>query len=114
YISHRLNEVLTLADDVMVLRNGERVAQFARDACDIGAITRAMLGTSMSEAFPPRPQRTPGEVVLEARGLTRAPALNDVSLQVRKGEIVGIAGLVGAGKTELLRALFGADPVDSG
>ena len=114
YISHRLNEVQEIADEIIVLRNGERVAHFHSGTPDLAAITEAMLGTSMLESFPPKPDRTAGNIVFEARNLKRRGVLKNVSLSVRKGEVIGIAGLVGAGKTELLRVLFGADPVDSG
>lgn len=114
YISHRLNEVQEIADEIVVLRNGERVAHFDSGTPDLGQITQAMLGTSMRESFPPKPARQAGTVVFEARNLVRRNMLHDVSIQVRQGEVIAIAGLVGAGKTELLRALFGADPVDSG
>lgn len=113
YISHRLMEVASIADDILVLRNGRKITQFPVGEFDIGRISEAMLGEALEAMYPPK-ESTPGEVVLEARGLTRRNALDHISLTARRGEIVGIAGLVGAGKTELLRAIFGADPLDAG
>ncbi|NJL92956.1 MAG: sugar ABC transporter ATP-binding protein [Anaerolineae bacterium] len=114
YISHRLAEVREIADDITILRGGEKVAEFPVGDFDVGRISEAMLGTAMTEAYPPKRVEAPGDVMLEAKNLSRRRALQDVSFSVRQGEILGIAGLVGAGKTELVRALFGADRVDSG
>lgn len=118
YISHRLGEVRQIADEISILRNGRKVAHFPMNAestpVHIAQISEAMLGVQPKDAFPPRSVRSPGSVVLEAKGLTRRGHVRGVDLTVRKGEIVGIAGLVGAGKTELLRLLFGADTLDGG
>jgi simple sugar transport system ATP-binding protein len=114
YISHRLMEVATLADDITVLRSGRKVAQFAVSDFDIGRISEAMLGSAVTDIFPPKPAHVPSSIILTANGLARRGKLRDVSLNVRKGEILGVAGLVGAGKTELLRAIFGADALDAG
>jgi len=114
YISHRLMEVAAIADDIMVLRNGRKVAHFPVADFDVGRISEAMLGTAITNVYPPKREQAPGEVILKVEHLTRARKLHGVSFLARQGEIVGVAGLVGAGKTELLRALFGADPVDHG
>jgi simple sugar transport system ATP-binding protein len=113
YISHRLMEVAAIADEVIVLRNGRKITQFPVAEFDVGRISEAMLGTAITEVYPPKGTSV-GGVVLEAEGLSRQGKLRDVHLQVRQGEILGVAGLVGAGKTELLRALFGADALDGG
>jgi simple sugar transport system ATP-binding protein len=113
YISHRLSEVRALAEETTVLRGGRRVAYFT-GAVDPGQVIEAMLGAPAADAFPPRVEQPPGPVVLEARGLERRGTVHNVSLVVRRGEVLGIAGLVGAGKTELLRLLFGADQLDAG
>ncbi len=114
YISHRLAEVQRIADDIAVLRNGHKVASFPVSEFDVRRISEAMLGAPVTEAYPPKQDLVTDKVMLEARNLSRAPLLNDISFSVQQGEILGVAGLVGAGKTELMRALFGADPVDDG
>lgn len=114
YISHRLAEVRRISDHITILRNGKKVADFPTTAFDVGRISEGMLGAPVTEAYPPKQDHVTDRVMLEARGLTRRKALRNVSLKVHQGEILGVAGLVGAGKTELMRALFGADPVESG
>ena len=114
YISHRLAEVQRIADDITILRNGHKVAEFPVSEFDVGRISEGMLGAPVTEAYPPKQDLATDQIMLEARALTRKPVLHDVSFQVRQGEILGIAGLVGAGKTELMRVLFGADTLDSG
>jgi simple sugar transport system ATP-binding protein len=114
YISHRLMEVAALADDITVLRNGRKITQFPVAEFDFGRVSEAMLGSAITDIYPPRSVRLPGEVLFSAKGLIRRGKLRDISLSVRQGEILGVAGLVGAGKTELLRALFGADALDGG
>jgi ABC-type sugar transport system ATPase subunit len=115
YVSHFLKEVLTLADDVTVLRDGRLVRTSPSVDETPASLIEAMLGRPMETAFPekrPAPASVP--VVLEVRGVTRGTRLRDVSFDVRAGEIVGLAGLVGSGRTEVARAIFGADPVDAG
>jgi ribose transport system ATP-binding protein len=112
YISHRLEEVLRVADDVTVLRNGRLVGSFDAGELDQAALTRHIVGRDVDQVM-----HRPGEadpVVLRVSGLTRRPAVRDVSLTVHRGEILGVAGLVGAGRTELARLLIGADPIQSG
>ncbi len=114
YVSHRLEEVLALADRYTVLRDGRYVATRARGEVDRDGLIRLMVGREAG-LIPPRPDTRPGAPVLELRGLgCAASGVADVSLEVRAGEIVGIAGLVGAGRTELARAVFGLTPADSG
>jgi ribose transport system ATP-binding protein len=114
YISHRLEEIRQIADRVVVLRDGEKVREFDSADIPVRTIVEAMVGRSMEQMFPPL--ATPAaETVLEVRGLTSpSDRFRDVSFSVRKGEIFGIAGLVGAGRTELVRAIAGADPIRSG
>jgi ABC-type sugar transport system ATPase subunit len=114
-ISHHLDEVLAVCSHVTVMRDGHVVR--TGDTADEtpSTLVNAMIGREMTLEYPP--QRPPGpeaKVVLEARGLTRGRALDDVSVTVRSGEIVGLAGLVGSGRTEVARAIFGADPLDAG
>lgn len=113
YISHRLEEVFEVCDRATVLRDGRVIESRPVSDWTHDDIVRAMVGREIVEQYPRR-YREIGDVVLEVSGLTRTGALHDVSLTLRRGEIVGIAGLVGAGRTELARAIFGADPVDAG
>ncbi len=114
YISHRLEEIRQIADRVVVMRDGAKVREFDSADVPVRTIVEAMVGRSMDQMFPPH-ARPGDETVLEVRGLTSsAGRFRDVSFSVRKGEIFGIAGLVGAGRTELVRAIAGADPIRSG
>ena len=113
YISHRLEEIFSIADRVTVLRDGANVGQRA-----IGQITRTemiqmMVGRELKDEFPNR-SITIGAPRLEVEGLRRGSAVRDVSFSVRRGEIVALTGLVGAGRTELARLIFGADRRDAG
>ena len=113
YISHRLQEVMEIGDRVTVLRDGRHIE--TRDVAGItpDQMVRLMVGRDLSEMFP-KLDLEPGEPVLTVTGLTRAGQFDDVSLDVRANEIVGLAGLVGSGRTEVARAIFGLDPFDSG
>ena len=114
YISHRLREVFTLSDRITVIKDGSVVKTVPTSEVDSRGLVRLMVGRELSDYFPDRgaPEDL-GDVRLEAKGLSTA-LLRDVSLQVRAGEIVGLGGLVGSGRTEVARALFGADPVTGG
>ena len=114
YISHRLEELLVIADRVTVLRDGRTID--TREVATVGRseLIRLMVGRELDEVFPKR-EVEKGDVVLELQGLgSRAAGVRGVSLQVRAGEIFGLCGLVGAGRTELARTLFGLDPIDEG
>ncbi len=109
YISHRLDEIFELGDTVTVLRDGRHVA--TRPVAEIGdrsELIRMMIGKTVYEGYEPRPD-VRRDVVLQVKGLSNHK-LNDVSFDVHRGEIAGFYGLVGAGKTELARAIYGADP----
>ena len=113
YITHRLDELRSVGDRVTVLRDGETV-----HTCDLRDLTREqliqyMVGREMTAIYQREPL-PPGEELLRVEHLTREPVLHDVSLSLHAGEIVGMAGLIGAGRTELCRAIFGLDPVTSG
>jgi rhamnose transport system ATP-binding protein len=114
YISHRLEELTRVADRVTVLRDGKHVATKMMSEVSGGELIRLMVGRELSAVFPK--QIVPlGDVVLEARNLScSAGGVRGVNLSLRAGEIVGLAGLVGAGRTELARVLFGLTPADSG
>lgn len=113
YVSHRLDEVRRIADRISVLRDGRLVATRPASELNLDEAVRLMVGSNpSSDEF--RHSRTPGEVALRVRNLSRGDRVRDVSLDVRAGEVVGVSGLVGSGRTELLRAIFGADEADSG
>ncbi len=110
YVSHVLADVLALCDTVTVLKDGRHVKTVAAKGETIDSLVTAMLGRAMDLVFPARQPPPPdAPVVLSVRGLTRLPAFSDISFDIRTGEIVGLAGLVGSGRTEIARAVFGAD-----
>jgi rhamnose transport system ATP-binding protein len=114
YISHRLEEILSIADRVTVLRDGSTVGTHPREGLQRGTLINLMIGRELSAIFPKR-SVPPGEVALELRGLAcESAGIHDVSLHVRSGEIVGLAGLVGSGRTELAQTIFGLTPADAG
>ncbi|MBG6144725.1 sugar ABC transporter ATP-binding protein [Roseibium album] len=114
YISHRLEEIKQIADRIVVMRDGEKVQEFDTADVPIRTIVEAMVGRSMEQMFPPL-ARPEDSQVLKVSGLTSPTGrFRDVSFSVRKGEIFGIAGLVGAGRTELVRSIAGADPIQTG
>jgi ABC-type sugar transport system ATPase subunit len=115
YVSHLLEEVLALVDTVTVLRDGKVVRTGAAAEESPERLVSAMLGRSMELVFPEKsdiPEEAP--VVLSVRGLSRPPAVQDVSLHIREGEIVGLAGLIGSGRSEVARMIFGADRPTAG
>jgi ABC-type sugar transport system ATPase subunit len=115
YISHRMEELPRIADRVTVLRDGHVVETRAAADFPIDEIIHAMVGRKLETQFPELPPVPAGApLVLDVRDLVRAPAVGGVSLSVRAGEIVGLAGLVGAGRTEILRSIAGADLPDRG
>jgi ribose transport system ATP-binding protein len=113
YISHRLEEVARIGQRVTVLRDGRRIATHDVAAVSLPELVRLMANRELKDHFPKR-RVPPGEEVLRVLGLTRGRALRDVSLSLRRGEVVGLSGLLGAGRTELARAIIGADKVESG
>jgi rhamnose transport system ATP-binding protein len=114
YVSHRLEEVLAVADRVTVMRDGAVVATLAADRTNSTELVKLMVGRPIEDVYPKR-RSSPGEILLDVRGLSSAAlGLSDVSISVRTGEIVGLFGLVGAGRTELARVLFGLERADRG
>ena len=114
YISHRMDEIKRITDRIVVLRDGERVQEFTDSATPVRTIVESMVGRSLDRLFPalPVPEDRP---VIKVEGLTAMDgSFRDVSFEVRAGEIFGIAGLVGAGRTELVRAISGADALKAG
>ena len=112
YISHRITEVFRIADKITVMRDGKIVGVTETSEIDRDGLIRAMVGREVSDTYPKRDFAT-GEVILDIQGLSGG-FVKDVNFQVHKGEILGLAGLVGAGRTESMRMVFGADPIDEG
>jgi rhamnose transport system ATP-binding protein len=114
YISHRLEEIFALADRVTVLRDGESVGTHPASGIDEGTLIQLMVGREVAQIYPPA-ESAPGEPVLALENVgCRASGVAGVSFEVRAGEVFGLAGLVGAGRTELARILFGMTPADAG
>ena len=114
FITHRLNELTACADRVVVLRDGKLVGHLPKEKITHGEMIRLMIGRDLKSLYQP-PAAPPGDTVLEVRDLrTQAHPDHAVSLAVRKGEILGLAGLIGAGRTELARSIFGIDKVLGG
>jgi ribose transport system ATP-binding protein len=109
YISHRLREVFEIGNHITVLRDGRVAASLEPSKTSINDLVRLMVGRDVDTGYGRHFCERPGKVVLETRALASSNGVRDVSIQVRAGEIVGLAGLVGAGRTELVRAIFGAD-----
>ena len=114
HISHRLEELKQISDRVTVMRDGRFVATLATAEARLEQIITMMVGRTIFEEATEIPEAAKDEVVLEVRNLNRGRMVRDVSFELRRGEILGFAGLVGAGRTEVARAVFGADRADSG
>ncbi|MER7278891.1 sugar ABC transporter ATP-binding protein [Dactylosporangium sp. NPDC000244] len=113
FISHRFDEVFALCQRITVMRDGQWVSTDPADELTVADVVRRMVGREVGELFP-KEEAAIGEARLEVRGLNRQGAFHDVSFTVRSGEIVALAGLVGAGRSEVIRAVFGVDRYDSG
>ncbi|MDO4313978.1 MAG: sugar ABC transporter ATP-binding protein [Eubacteriales bacterium] len=113
YISHRLDEIFQIADRVSVMRDGKIIATLNIEDTDKEELIQLMVGRAMNEVYPQRPRHTGKEVLLETKGLT-GNGVKNISLDIRKGEVLGLGGLVGAGRTEFAQLLFGAAKVESG
>lgn len=115
YVSHRMNEILRLSDRLTVLRDGKKVLTASPQDLTIDDIIVAMIGRSVAGVSnAPAASREPGDIVLDVQNVTTGTGLLNVSVNVRKGEIVGLSGLVGSGRTELAQAIFGIDPLFDG
>lgn len=114
FISHKLNEIKQISDRVSVLRDGCFIGTLDKDQIDENLIISMMVGRELGNLYPPKAKRRDGEVILRTEGLTRAGKFRDVSVSFRAGEITGMFGLVGAGRTEFAWSVFGADRIDSG
>lgn len=115
YISHKMEEILQISDDITVFRDGKWVVTDRAENMDNAKIIRYMVGRELTNRFPPKINQ-PHEVILEVKNLTGRyqPTIQDVSFDLRKGEILGIAGLVGAQRTELMEHMFGTSTIGSG
>ncbi|PKM55328.1 MAG: D-xylose ABC transporter ATP-binding protein [Firmicutes bacterium HGW-Firmicutes-5] len=113
YISHRLEELAHIVDRVTILRDGQYIATMDYDVTQLQQVIKHMVGRAIKDKFP-RIESNIGETIFEVSNITTPTGVKDVSFRVRQGEIVAIAGLMGAGRTELVRAIFGADPISSG
>lgn len=114
YISHRLEELKKIADRVTVMRDGQYIGTARIDEISIDKIISMMVGREIYETLREKEVEHNAEVVLEVKNLNRGKEIRNVSFKLKKGEILGFAGLVGAGRTEVARAIFGADPIESG
>jgi len=114
YISHKMDELKRIADRVTVMRDGQYIATVLMADTPVDQVIAMMVGRHLSETENDFPDTSGNEIVLEAKGICRGSMVRDASFVLRRGEILGFAGLMGAGRTELARAVFGADPVDAG
>ena len=113
YISHRMEEVFANCDTITVMRDGQTISSRPTDETNMDQIVGDMVGRVMSEYYPAR-TNVPGDEIFRVEGFTQPGVFRDISFNLRKGEILGVAGLMGAGRTEIMRAIFGVDPHESG
>jgi ABC-type sugar transport system ATPase subunit len=114
YVSHRMEEIFRLCDTVTVLRDGRHVATQPTKTLDERSLVQLMIGRSLEEYFPRHVSAAPGDELLRVEGLSSPGKFSDVSFTLRAGEVLGFAGLVGAGRSEVAQALFGLDPRATG
>ena len=114
YISHRLEELKQISDRITVMRDGSYVDTALTSEIPVERVISLMVGRTIYESAPELPEHPSDEIVLDVRGLNRSDELKDINFTLKRGEILGFAGLMGAGRTEVARAIFGADPIDSG
>lgn len=113
YISHRMDEVFANCDTITVMRDGQTISSRPTEETNMDQIVGDMVGRVMSEYYPAR-TNVPGDEVFRVEGFTQPGVFQDISFNLRRGEILGVAGLMGAGRTEIMRAIFGVDPHESG
>lgn len=113
YISHRMEEIFEICDRITVLRDGQFIGTIKTNDTSLEKLVKMMVGREIGNRFPER-SASRAEVALDVKHLHREGVIKDISFHVREGEIVGLAGLMGSGRSELVRAIFGADPLDSG
>jgi ribose transport system ATP-binding protein len=113
YISHRMDEVFEISDRITVIKDGETVGTVNVSDVDHDDIIRMMIGRTLSQMFPERNVEI-GDTIFEVKNLNRKGIIKNINFSIKEGEVVGLSGLVGCGRTEVARAIFGADPIDSG
>ena len=113
YISHRMEEVFANCDTITVMRDGQTISSRPTEETNMDQIVGDIVGRVMSEYYPAR-TNVPGDEIFRVEGFTQPGVFQDISFNLRKGEILGVAGLMGAGRTEIMRAIFGVDPHESG
>ncbi|MGI6152990.1 MAG: sugar ABC transporter ATP-binding protein [Christensenellaceae bacterium] len=113
YISHKMDEILQISDEITVLRDGKLIKTWKSNECSTDEIATAMVGREMDQVFPKRDNAI-GDVIFEAKNLTTEGKFYDVGFDVRRGEVLGIVGLMGAGRTETMEAVFGIAPLEKG
>lgn len=113
YITHKMDEVFRISDDITVFRDGKHVGSYPAKELDRDKLIKLMVGRELTDLFP-KEEAEIGEVVLSVKGLNRGAVVKDVSFDLRRGEILGLAGLMGAGRTEVLETIFGIEKADSG
>ena len=113
YITHKMDEVFRISDDITVFRDGKHVGSYPAKELDRDKLIKLMVGRELTDLFP-KEEAEIGEVVLSVKGLNRGAVVKDVSFELHRGEILGLAGLMGAGRTEVLETIFGIEKADSG
>ncbi|KLV23675.1 sugar ABC transporter ATP-binding protein [Bacillus altitudinis] len=113
YISHRMEEIFAICDRITIMRDGKTVDTKPIPETNFHEVVKKMVGRELTDRYPERTPST-GDIVLEVKQATRKGQFQDISFSVKAGEIVGVAGLMGAGRTEMMRSLFGLDPLDQG
>ena len=113
YITHKMDEVFRISDDITVFRDGKHVGSYPAKELDRDKLIKLMVGRELTDLFP-KEEAEIGEVVLSVQGLNRGALVKDVSFELHRGEILGLAGLMGAGRTEVLETIFGIEKADSG
>ena len=113
YITHKMDEVFRISDDITVFRDGKHVGSYPAKELDRDKLIKLMVGRELTDLFP-KEEAEIGEVVLSVQGLNRGAVVKDVSFELHRGEILGLAGLMGAGRTEVLETIFGIEKADSG
>jgi ribose transport system ATP-binding protein len=114
FISHKLDEVFEISERITVFRDGKSVGVLDAQATNKEQVIRLMVGRTLGEEFPIRNDTTIGEIIISVKSMSTAQGIRDISFQIRRGEVVGLFGLVGAGRTEVARAIFGIDKIMEG